>query len=318
MAGAFTIAEKEMKDQFGSKRFLIFFGFIVLLSCLAAYQGADYIKNNTQATFLYIFSGARWSFSFIQVMVLFGPILGMAMGFDAINEEKTTGTLSVLLGQPIYRDSVINGKILAGSASLAVIGFGTIAITSGVSIPLIGYGPTGSEVIRILTMGVLTVLYLVFWLSIGLLFSVVAKKPSTSMLASIGTWMFFSIVLSILVNVFANVLFPMPIGRFVDLGQQGGRVQVLEEYRSIMQSRAEFRNGISRFNPTQLYQDIITDVLGLRTGLALLSQEFVRVMGLGEALATNWANITVWVVGLVICFAVSYLLFLRIEIRPGD
>jgi ABC-type transport system involved in multi-copper enzyme maturation permease subunit len=110
----------------------------------------------------------------------------------------------------------------------------------------------------------------------------------------------------------------MPIGRFVDLGQQGGRVQMLEEYRSIMQSRAEFRNSVNRFNPTQLYEEVIVDVLGLRTGLALLSQEFVRVMGLGEALATNWANITVWVVGLVICFAVSYLLFLRIEIRPGD
>ena len=39
---------------------------------------------------------------------------------------------------------------------------------------------------------------------------------------------------------------------------------------------------------------------------------------LGEALAANWANIATIVVGLVICFAASYMIFLRSEIRPGD
>ena len=95
MAGTLTVAEKEMKDQFGSKRFLILFGFMILLSGLAAYQGVDFIKNNTEATFVYIFSGTQMTFSFIQIMVMFGPILGMAMGFDAINKERTTGTLSI-------------------------------------------------------------------------------------------------------------------------------------------------------------------------------------------------------------------------------
>jgi ABC-type transport system involved in multi-copper enzyme maturation permease subunit len=127
MAGTLTVAEKEMKDQVGSKRFLILFGFMILLSGLAAYQGVDFIKNNSEATFVFIFSGAVFSFSFIQTMVMFGPILGMAFGFDAINKERTTGTLSVLLGQPIYRDSVINGKFLAGAAALATLGLGTIA-----------------------------------------------------------------------------------------------------------------------------------------------------------------------------------------------
>ncbi|MBN2336374.1 hypothetical protein JXL21_12510, partial [Candidatus Bathyarchaeota archaeon] len=80
MAGTMTVAAKELKDQFGSKRFLILFGFMVLLSALAAYQGVDYIKNNADASFNFIFSGAMMSFSFNQIMVLFGPILGMALG----------------------------------------------------------------------------------------------------------------------------------------------------------------------------------------------------------------------------------------------
>jgi len=39
---------------------------------------------------------------------------------------------------------------------------------------------------------------------------------------------------------------------------------------------------------------------------------------LGEALAANWANIATLAVGLVVCFAASYMIFLRSEIRPGD
>ena len=215
MAGSFTIADKELRDQIGSKRFIAIFALMVLLSLLAAYQGADYIKNNTDASFVYIFSGTQMSFSFIQIMVMFGPILGMAFGFDAINKERTTGTLSMLLGQPIYRDSVINGKFLAGTASLATLGVGTIAITTGLAIPMLGYGPSVSDALKIVVLALVTVLYLVFWLSLGTLFSVIAKKTSTSILFSIATWMFFSILLSILASAIVNVAMPLDSDLFI-------------------------------------------------------------------------------------------------------
>jgi ABC-2 type transport system permease protein len=318
LAGTFTIAEKELKDQLGSKRFLILFGFMILLSGLAAYQGVDFIKDNTQATFLYIFSGTQMSFSFIQIMVMFGPILGMAMGFDAVNKERTTGTLSVLLGQPIYRDSVINGKFLAGASTLAVLGLGTIAITVGLTIPMLGYGPTVSEALKIVTLAGLTLLYLIFWLSIGMLFSVIAKKTSTSMLASIATWMFFSIILSILANALANALVPMPSGNFMTPGQQGEGFQMTDDFRQAMEKRINLMNMINRFSPTELYESTVTAILGVRSGFGRIGQEFVRTLTLGEALAANWANIAELGVGLIVCFAASYLLFLRTEIRPGD
>jgi len=319
MAGTFTIAEKEMKDQFGSKRFIIMFGFMILLSGLAAYQGVDYIKDNADATFLYIFSGSRMSYSFIQIMVLFGPILGMTLGFDSVNKERTTGTLSMLLGQPIYRDSVINGKFLAGAASLATVGVGTIAITVGLSIPMLGYGPTGTEVLKILVLSLLTVLYLVFWLSLGMLFSVLAKKTSTSILASIATWMFFSIVLGILANAVAGVLVPLPDGDFQGgkLGGQGG-FNVTDEYREAMMERTAVMDGINRLSPTELFENTANAVLGVTDQFTRMTQEFTRTVPLGEALLANWANIAVLVVGLVVCFAASYMLFLRMEIRPGD
>jgi ABC-2 type transport system permease protein len=321
-----TIVKKEMKDQLGSRRFLILFAFMVLLSALTAYQGVNYIKDNVGASFVYIFSGARFTFSFIQIMVFFGPILGMSLGFDAINKECTNGTLSMLLGQPIYRDSVINGKFVAGTAALAIITVSTIAIMSGIAIPLIGFAPTIVEATKILTITLLTVLYLVFWLSLGILFSVIAKKASTSILFSIATWMTFSIILTILVSALANIIIPLPAGSIISGGQggeggQGGGFRTSPEFMETMQKRFAFQNNLLRISPTETYENIANDVLGVRGGFGAFGgggQQFERPTSLGEALVTNWANMATLSVGLIICFSASYMLFLRTEIRPGD
>ena len=323
MAGTLTIAEKELRDQIGSKRFLVIFGFMVLLSVLAAYQGSDFIKNNTEASFVYIFSGTQMSFSFIQIMVMFGPILGMAFGFDAINKERAMGTLSMLLGQPIYRDSVINGKFIAGAASLATLGIGTIAITTGLAIPMLGYGPSVTEALKIVTLALLTVLYLVFWLSLGMLFSVVVKKTSTSILFSIATWMFFSIILTILASAVVNVMIPLNSDIFITgdgTNSNGGpgRFQMTDEFRQTMMKRAEIESFILKISPTQIFSDTAGAIIGTTRGFNRGAQEFQRTVTLGEALTNNWANVAVLGVGLVVCFAASYMLFLRTEIRPGD
>jgi ABC-2 type transport system permease protein len=297
MGGLMVIAEKEMKDQFGSKRFLVLFGFTILLSGLAAYQGVDFMGVNPDAQFLHIFTGTRMNFSFIQIMVLFGPMVGMALGFDSINKESMTGTLSVLLGQPIFRDTVINGKFLAGAASLAVVGISNILITVGLAIPLLGYGPSGAETLRIFVLAPLT--------------------TSTSMLASIGTWMFFSIILGILASAIAGIVVPLPSGDF-----KGGRgemdVKTAEEWKVSLTQRWEFEQSITQISPTTQYQTTATAFLDASNDFALKSGEFARSMPLGEALTANWASIAFLAVGLIVCFAASYMLFLRMEIRPGD
>jgi ABC-2 type transport system permease protein len=321
VAGTLTVALKELRDQFGSKRFLILFGLIVLLSSLAAYQGVDFIRNNEAAGFVYIFSGSQMSFSFIQIMVFFGPLLGLALGFDAINKERANGTLSILLGQPIFRDSVINGKFIAGATALTTLALGTIGILSGLAIPMLGFGPTLAESSKILVLALLTVVYLVFWLSLGILYSVLARRTSTSIMASIATWLVFSIVISILASVVSSALVPLPGGSIRPGGQGGqGGFQMSEEFMEAMQQRTALMSNIEKLSPANLYEEAASDILGVMGGFmrGMGRQEFQRTLTLGEALAANWANIAVLAVGLVICFAASYVMFLRSEIRPGD
>lgn len=322
MAGTMTVASKELRDQFGSKRFLILFGLIVLLGGLSAYQGVDYIRNNTSSSFVYIFSGARMSFSFIQIMVFFGPILGLALGFDAVNKERANGTLSIVLGQPIYRDSVINGKFIAGAVALTTLAFSTITIMCGISIPMVGFAPTLEEALKIVSLALLTTVYLLLWLSLGILYSTVFKKTSTSILFSIATWMTFSIVISIVAYALSSALVPVPAGDIIGTpggqsGQGGQRFSVSPEYMEAMQDRMALQSAIQKISPTQLYQETASAILGVGS-FGFGRQEFARTTTLTEALANNWANITALTVVMVAAFAASYMMFLRTEIRPGD
>jgi len=189
----------------------------------------------------------------------------------------------------------------------------------GITIPLLGFGPTLAELSKILVLATVTIVYLVFWLSLGMLFSVVAKKTSTSILFSIATWMFFAIVLSILASAVANALVPMQSADvIVSDSEEGPRFQMTEEFRDAMTRRSTIQSTILRISPTNIYQNIINDVLGVRGFAGMGAQGFQRTMSLTEALAANWANIAVLTVGLVVCFAASYMMFLRSEIRPGD
>jgi len=319
MAGTLTVAQKELRDQFGSKRFMILFGLVLLLSSLAAYQGVDYIRDNQDAGFVYIFSGTQMSFSFIQTMVYFGPLLGLALGFDAINKERTNGTLSMLMGQPIFRDSVINGKFVAGAAALTTLVVGTMGIMSGLAIPMLGFGPTMPEASKIVVLMLLTIVYLVFWMCLGIFYSVLTKRTSTSIMASIATWLTFSIVVTILASVVASFLVPLP-GEGFRIHAEAGRIQITPEFREAIQKRMAVMSDIQKISPTNLYEEAASDILGVAQGFmrGMGFQEFQRTPTLNDALAANWANIATIIVGLVICFAGSYIMFLRSEIRPGE
>ena len=314
MAEVLAVSRKEVADIFGSKRYLILFALILLLSTLSAYQGAEYIKNNPKAGFLAIFSGAGFGFSFLQWMIFFGPLLGLALGFDAINKEKTSGTLSILLSQPIFRDSVINGKFIAGAAALATLTVSTIGIMCGLAIPMIGFGPTFEGASRVVLLSSLTVLYLAFWLSLGLLFSVLTKKTSTSMLSSVATWLFFTIVINILAYLIASLMVPVPSGMFRtgDLEGQGLDIFQSPEYLELMQRRIAVTSTILKVSPINLYSEAALAILGVVQVLPGMDAPSVA-----SGLAAIWANIAAIAVGLVVCFAASYVKFLRSEIRPG-
>lgn len=318
MGGVTVVYRKELADHLGSRRYLVLFALILLLSTMSAYQGVLYIRDRPQAGFMAIFWGAQFGFSFTYLMVFFGPIIGLALGFDAVNKERTSGSLSVLLSQPIYRDSVINGKFLAGLTALAILASSTVTIMSSLATTLLGFGPGAEDLLRIILIAGLTILYLAFWLGLGLLYSTVTKKTSTSILMSIATWLLCSIMISIIAALVANMVAPVPIPS--GPGANMTRLFETPEYRELIQRRFTIQTNIQRISPAYLYNEAAQAILGRMGGTFFIGPgggSPFRSLDISQALTMTWPQITAIAVGLVACFAASYILFLRLEIRPG-
>src|SRR4026209_2728851 len=91
------------------------------------------------------------------------PLLGLAFAFDAINGERSEGTLPRLLSQPIHRDDVINGKFAAGLAIIGLVIAAIVGLIAAFGIIRLGITPTAVELLRILLWVAVTIVYVAMW-----------------------------------------------------------------------------------------------------------------------------------------------------------
>ncbi|MBC7188721.1 ABC transporter permease subunit, partial [Candidatus Aerophobetes bacterium] len=164
MTGVSVIFWKEMRDYFGSKRFLILFVIICLTGISVAYLAGRNIDNFAQIpvefTLLGFFissAGALPSFTFF--ISFFGPLIGIILGFDAISAERSRGTISIVLSQPVFRDSLINGKFLAGLVTIAIMFISIFLIILGLGIWTMGFPPNLQEISRMGVYYLASVIY---------------------------------------------------------------------------------------------------------------------------------------------------------------
>ena len=124
-----VLYKKELADHLRSKRFVILLLLIAVTGLASIYSAASGIREavsqeENDFVFLRLFTASGNSIpSFISFVSLLGPLVGLALGFDSINGEFNRGTMSRLLAQPIHRDSVINGKFLAGILVISIMVF---------------------------------------------------------------------------------------------------------------------------------------------------------------------------------------------------
>lgn len=314
-----AIIRKELADYFNSIRLLVLFALVLLGSAGGLYAASQGIRaavagsgagTGREFVFLTLFtSSGEVMPALIFFISLFVPIIGIALGFDAINSERTGGTLSRLLSQPVYRDSVINGKFLAGIVTLAIMVSTIMLLVAGYGLRMIGVPPTAEEVIRLFIYVVLAIIYGAFWMGLAILFSVVFRRIAASLLVSVAVWMFFSFFMSMIAPAVANVLVPV-----VD----GSQMAIIQN--------VEMQQMLSRLSPNILFGEAATGLLHpvlLETQMGMIgalasgqaAYMIANPLSLGQSLLLIWPHITSLVSLSVICFAISYILFMKQEIR---
>ncbi len=308
MRGLFAVYRKELADQLSSRRFIILFILICLAGVSSIYTAAQSIRSqvaDAQGVFLLLFTTSDGALPpFFTFIGFLGPLLGLALAFDSINGERNRGTLSRLLAQPIYRDSVINGKFLAGLTTVSVMLLSIVLVVSGLGVKIIGVTPTPEEVIRLLAFVVVCVLYIAFWMALATLFSLLLRQTATSALAGIAAWIFFTFFVTMIVNAISAALIT------VDDLDPNAALDALN-----------LQQMFARISPNTLFSEATTAILMPDVpsiGPVLVRQMALRLpdpLPVGQSLMLVWPQIVGLLALTAICFAIAYVKFMREEIR---
>jgi len=304
----FAIVRKELADYVTSIRFIASFLLVIVVSVtglVAASQGIRSANLPEGIVFLGLFTtSGTVAPSLTYLVSLLIPIIGIAMGFDAINSERAGGTLSRVLAQPVFRDSVINGKFLAGVVALSIMVGTMLLLVAGYGLSMIGVPPTPEEIIRLFAYFAMTIVYGAFWMGLAILFSITFRRVAASLLFSLALWMFFSIFIMLIAPGIANAIAPTA---------NGTEAEMVRNF--------ELQQMILRFSPNYLFQEATGVILvPLVRTLGYVSSSMQpywlhNPLGLGQSILLIWPHITSLISLSAVCFAASYILFMRQEIR---
>jgi ABC-2 type transport system permease protein len=316
-AGWRVVAAKELGDHLLSVRFIVLMIVLGLAAAIPIYFAADQIRSlapqasGAAAVFLALFTFSapeiqnQSVFTFIGVVA---PLLGLAFAFDAVNGERSEGTLPRLLAQPIHRDDVINGKFVAGLAVIGLVLTAVVAFIAGFGMIRLGIVPHGSEVLRLVAWVLVTFLYVALWLAFGLLLSVLIRRAATAALVGFGIWLLATIFGGLITNFLGSLVAP---------AANASPDQIL--------SSLQLQELITKFLPTTLYNDISTALLSPSTALVGLpgtigqvqqaQQQIPALLTLDQSMLLVWPQVVAIVTLAVFCFAAAYVAFMRQEVR---
>jgi ABC-2 type transport system permease protein len=318
MQGLWAIYRKELADHLSSHRFVILFAFIALVSFILSYMAGIDVRRDLEGVakpkfvFLMLFSTPGVLLSMVQFVAFFGPLIGLVLGFDAINRERAHGTLIKLVSQPIYRDAVINGKFLAGLTNITIMLVSIVLVVSGFGLMLLGVVPGIEEIWRLVIYLIISIFYISFWLGIAILFSISFRSIATSLLATAALWLFLSF--------FVGYGAPVLVANTVAPVEQKERTRP-----DVLIKNARIREAVSLFSPMVLYSDstaIIVDPTRKTTRSHLMgffeqisAARFQNPLTLGQSIIVVYPHVVALLAITLICFAISYLVFMLQEIR---
>ncbi len=314
----YILFRKELSDHLHSVRFQILFVMLAAVSFISLYGSIQTLGQAAQQTsdgqtavseylFLLLFTTSGSSiYSFATFIGFLGPIIGIMLGFDAINEELAQGTLNRLAAQPIYRDTIINAKFLAGAAAVLITIFSIGGLMAGIGLITTGLIPTGEQVARFVIFLLMAVLYISMWMAVAEFFSVVCRHAATAALACIAIWLFLTMFQSLVASGIAGMIYPT--------SGYAGQMNVLKNY--------QLQTALCRISPYYLFSEITSIIMNPNvhsTNIVSILQNqqgaIASYLTLGQSLLQIWPHIVVMIALTAAAFAAGYIAFMRKEIR---
>ena len=306
------ISKKELRDHLTSKKFIILVALLILFYLALISFSTTVIAQYGFRIRLFreLSSGLVSNISFIA------PILGIALAYDALAGERERGSLKLLLSRPIYRENIINGKILGGFIAISIAMIVTTIIGSVSAIVIWGAAPIFEDLARLIVFTLLSILFTMCYYSLSLFFSSISNKSSRSAIIGISIWIFFTIVLPMVSSLIAfSILGPPPsLPGPLTNATTPGQIQISEEYRNYARKLNEISSSINAYSINYHFTTVSNRLFQAIT-MGIAGQQQTREISILDALSSSAINIFIMIFFTALFIILSYISFTRKEER---
>jgi ABC-type transport system involved in multi-copper enzyme maturation permease subunit len=169
-------------------RVKVFFGDIPMMS-----EGKAESRDNP-------FLNRFFTFDFISVLIIIISLMALLFTHDICTHERETGTLKMMLSNPVSRVTVLTGKMLGTFFTLLPM----LLFSFGLCILVIMFYPdiqfTPSEWGRVALIFLLSVVFMMLFMAIGLFVSSRVKHTGTGIVVCLVLWVTFLFIIPNLAN----------------------------------------------------------------------------------------------------------------------
>jgi len=147
---------------------------------------------------------------FLYIVRIVLSLVALLFGFDQVSREKEAGTLRQMLANPTSRSAILIGKWAGNFLSLAV----PFLLVTTLGIAVLGLDPdirfSSDQVLRLGLILALTLVYIAFFLSLGILISTLTRRASSSLVILLFVWALLVFVLPNLGTLVARQMVDVP------------------------------------------------------------------------------------------------------------
>ncbi|CDG84195.1 ABC transporter permease subunit [Janthinobacterium agaricidamnosum] len=163
----------------------------------------SFIGNNDIENPWNLLSG-HFDLSFVVVYLL--PFLIFALGYNLLSGERESGTLRLLMSQPLALWTLLIGKVVSRAGILLALAVLVPAITLLLAQP----GALGGSLLAPLYWLATVGIYALFWFALVLAVNACGKSSATNAMVLIIAWVTLVLVLPAFLNLAVNLALPSP------------------------------------------------------------------------------------------------------------
>lgn len=311
------IAKKEIRDAFRNKLFLSILVLLLVLTIVSIILGSYQVKiamdtYNNSISFLQSLGKAELppmpnlnpisaSKGFVNYIGMVGALLAIVLGNTAISKEHKNGTMRLILSRGVFRDTLLNGKLLGNLAILAGITILTEIITFVSLVVIGGVALTTNDVIRLLLFFGMSFLYMTFFTVLSMGIATVSTKGSRALLITVIVWLVLSFVFPQIGDTM-DMDNQIPGGFFSSMGMSRDQEhQVLQQFKFY----ETLRNGVEEMSPTKHYERISYALLNVKPGFETNTP--------WEVVGLKWVNLLGLLAPSLAVWLLTYIAFLKRE-----